>query len=180
MNSDFPYRWSPVSLTLNILRYLFLLLYLIRIPKHNDTPHLKPPKSQNRRAAIEWPAIKLLGGGGVHWFCLGSSHKTLSTKASHCKTFGWLFWGLTALWDNISVYIEPSPKGRETEKRKDRWESKQPPPAPTASAVGPCPTIIQIVGRPGTGSLPRAIAPPDPPPPTAKQEQRLHLLRIWK
>ena len=29
--------------------------------------------------------------------------------------------------------------------------SKQPPPAPTASAVGPCPTIIQIVGRPGTG-----------------------------
>ena len=32
--------------------------------------------------------------------------------------------------------------------------SKQPPPAPTASAVGPCPTIIQIVGRPGTGSLP--------------------------
>ena len=26
--------------------------------------------------------------------------------------------------------------------------SKQPPPAPTASAVGPCPTVIQIVGRP--------------------------------
>ena len=31
--------------------------------------------------------------------------------------------------------------------------SKQPPPAPTASAVGPCPTVIQIVGRPGTGWL---------------------------
>ena len=41
--------------------------------------------------------------------------------------------------------------------------SKQPPPAPTASAIGPCPTIIQIVGRPGTGSLPRTIAPPDQP-----------------
>ena len=41
--------------------------------------------------------------------------------------------------------------------------SKQPPPAPTASAVGPCPTVIKIVGRPGTGSLPRAIAPPDHP-----------------
>ena len=26
---------------------------------------------------------------------------------------------------------------------------KQPPPAPTASAEGPCPTITQIVGRPG-------------------------------
>ena len=41
--------------------------------------------------------------------------------------------------------------------------SKQPPPAPTASAIGPCPTIIQIVGRPGTGSLPSTIAPPDHP-----------------
>ena len=43
--------------------------------------------------------------------------------------------------------------------------SKQPPPAPTASAIGPCPTISQIVGRPGTGSLPRTIAPPDHPTP---------------
>ena len=41
--------------------------------------------------------------------------------------------------------------------------SKQPPPAPTASAIGPCPTIIKIVGRPGTGSLPRTIASPDHP-----------------
>ena len=39
--------------------------------------------------------------------------------------------------------------------------SKQTPPAPTASAIGPCPTFIQIVGRPGTGSLPSTIAPPD-------------------
>ena len=37
--------------------------------------------------------------------------------------------------------------------------SKQPPPAPTTSAVGPCPTVIQIVGRPGNGSLPSTIAP---------------------
>ena len=41
--------------------------------------------------------------------------------------------------------------------------SKQPPPAPTASAVGPCPTVIQSVGRPGTESLPSTIAPPDHP-----------------
>ena len=39
--------------------------------------------------------------------------------------------------------------------------SKQSPPAP--SAIGPCPTTIQIVGRPNTGSLPRTIAPPDHP-----------------
>ena len=42
--------------------------------------------------------------------------------------------------------------------------SKQSPSAPTASAVGPCPTIIQTVGRTGTGSLPRTIARPDHPP----------------
>ena len=41
--------------------------------------------------------------------------------------------------------------------------SKQPLPAPTASAVGPCPTIIQTVGRSGTGSIPSTIAPPDHP-----------------
>ena len=41
--------------------------------------------------------------------------------------------------------------------------SKQPLPAPTVSAIGPCPTILQIVGRPGTGSSPSTIAPPDHP-----------------
>ena len=41
--------------------------------------------------------------------------------------------------------------------------SKPPPPAPTASAIVPCPTIVKIVGRPGTGSLPSTIAPPDHP-----------------
>ena len=39
----------------------------------------------------------------------------------------------------------------------------KPPPAPTASAIGPCPTINQFVGRPGSGSFPRTIAPPDHP-----------------
>ena len=49
--------------------------------------------------------------------------------------------------------------------------SKQPPPAPTASAVGPCPTVIQIVGRPGTGSLPSTFAPPDHP--REKERERI-------
>ena len=52
--------------------------------------------------------------------------------------------------------------------------SKQPPPAPTASAVGPCPTVIQIVGRPGTGSLSSTFAPPDHP------RKRICLLRRYK
>ena len=42
--------------------------------------------------------------------------------------------------------------------------SKQPSPAHTASATGPCPTIIQIVGRPGTGSFPRNHCTTRPPP----------------
>ena len=51
----------------------------------------------------------------------------------------------------MSVYIGPSPKEREKEERKDIDESKmskQPPPAPTVSAVGPCPTVIQISRTP--------------------------------
>ena len=42
-----------------------------------------------------------------------------------CRLFGWLVgWlvvlGLMALRDSISVYIGPSPREREKEKRKDR------------------------------------------------------------
>ena len=42
--------------------------------------------------------------------------------------------------------------------------STQPPPAPSASTVGPCPTVFQLVGRPGTESLPSTFTPPDHPP----------------
>ena len=62
----------------------------------------------------------------------------------------------------FSLYWDVSQ--REGERGKMRVKmSKQPPPAPTASAIGPCPTEIKIVGRPGTGSLPSTIAPPDHP-----------------
>ena len=47
--------------------------------------------------------------------------------------------------------------------------SKQPPSAPTASAVGPCPTVIEIVGRLGTGNLPSTIAPLDHPQTVSKK-----------
>ena len=53
VNSYFPYRWSLASPTINIYFYLFL---------YNGTPHLKSLKSQNRKAALGRPAIKLLGG----------------------------------------------------------------------------------------------------------------------
>ena len=74
--------------------------------------------------------------------------------------------GLAALLNSISVYIGrlPEREGERGGKGKNRVKmSNQPPPAPTASAIGPCPTIIQIVGRPGTVSLPRTIAPTDHP-----------------
>ena len=52
-------------------------------------------------------------------------------------------------------------EGERGEKRSRRVKmSKEPPTAPTASTIGPCPTVIQIVG---TGSLPSIIAPPDHP-----------------
>ena len=38
------------------------------------------------------------------------------------------------------------------------------------SAIGPCSTVIQIVGRRGTGSLPRTIAPPDHPTDSIKSQ----------
>ena len=39
-----------------------------------------------------------------------------------CDVVGWLLvvLGLTALSDSISIYIGPSPKGREKKERKDR------------------------------------------------------------
>ena len=63
VNSHFPYRRSPASLTLNNYFTYFLFLCLTRITKHNHTPHLKPSKNQNRRAALGGPAIKLRGAG---------------------------------------------------------------------------------------------------------------------
>ena len=64
----------------------------------------------------------------------------------------------------FSLY-RPSPKEREKEEKGYMRikMSKQSPLTPTASAVGPCPTVIQIVGRPCTGSLLSTIAPPDHP-----------------
>ena len=62
VNSNFPYRWSPASLTFNNYFYLFLYLYITWITINNNAPHLKSPKNQNRRAALGRPAIKFTGG----------------------------------------------------------------------------------------------------------------------
>ena len=80
---------------------------------------------------------------------------------------GWLFGFNGPLRQYFSLYRAVSQREGERGKKAGIDESKNvqtTPPAPTVSAVGPCPTVIQIVGRPGTGSLPSTIAPPDHPP----------------
>ena len=54
--------------------------------------------------------------------------------------------GLNGPLRSISVYIGPFAREREKEKRNDRREKnvQTTPPAPTASAVSPCPTLFQI------------------------------------
>ena len=80
---------------------------------------------------------------------------------------GWLVvLGLTALLDSISVYIGPSPReGERKGKRKTREKmSKHPPPAPTASAIGPCPTISQISRTPRHWKFTQHLRTTRPPP----------------
>ena len=55
VNNNFPYRWTPASLTFNNYFYLFLYLYITWITINNNAPHLKSPKNQNRRAALGRP-----------------------------------------------------------------------------------------------------------------------------
>ena len=60
----------------------------------------------------------------------------------------------------VSLYRVAPMRGRQRrEKIEESKMSKQPLPAPYASAIDPFPTIIQIVGRPGTGSIPEPITP---------------------
>ena len=61
----------------------------------------------------------------------------------------------------FSLYRAVSQREGERRERIDESKNVQTtPPAPTASEIGPCPTVIKIVGRPGTGSLSSTIAPP--------------------
>ena len=81
---------------------------------------------------------------------------------SHYRMVGWLFWvkrPFETVFQSISGRLPE--RGRKRRERIEESKNVQTNlPAPTASAIGPCPTIIQIVGRPGTGSLPRTSTPP--------------------
>ena len=76
--------------------------------------------------------------------------------------------GLNGPSDSITVYIRQScslpERGRKKREMIDESKNVQTTQsAPTVSPVGPCPAIINLVGRPGTASLPSTIAPPDHP-----------------
>ena len=82
VNSNFPYRWSPASLTFNNYFYQFLYLSLTRMTMNNNAPHQKSPKNQNRRAALGRPAMKLLGGGGGGGLQLVCSRPALALSSA--------------------------------------------------------------------------------------------------
>ena len=66
----------------------------------------------------------------------------------------------------FSLYRAVSQReGERGEKRQMREKmSKQPPPAPTASATGPCPTIIQISRTPRHWKFTQHLRTTRPPP----------------
>ena len=97
---------------------------------------------------------------GHSWFISGQKYN-FKPKLTEVGWF-WVQRPFEAVFQSISG---PLPKrGRKRKERIDESKNVQTtPPAPTASAVGPYPTVIQIVGRPDTGCLPTTIAPPDHP-----------------
>ena len=91
--------------------------------------------------------------------------------------------GISILWTHLFskyVYIGPSPREREKEERNDRRQkmSKQPPPAPTASAVGPCPTLIQISRTPRHWKFTQPTTTPPLPPPNPPNAYTNRLRRL--
>ena len=52
VNSNFPYTWSPASLTFNNYFYLFLYLYITRITINNNAPHLKITKEPKQKSRL--------------------------------------------------------------------------------------------------------------------------------
>ena len=52
VNSNFPYRWSPASLTFNNYFYHFFYFYITRITLNNNTPHLKSQKNQKQKSRL--------------------------------------------------------------------------------------------------------------------------------
>ena len=67
-------------------------------------------------------------------------------KGEGCRLFGFLLNG--PLRQYFSLYRAVSEREGEEKRQRRVKMSKQPQPAPTASVVGPCPTLFQISRTP--------------------------------
>ena len=73
------------------------------------------------------------------------------------------------------IWLNNSPKqGLRGLAALSSWCIQPPPPPLLLGALGPCPTVFKIVGRPGTGSLPSIFAPPP-----AKEEKSFEGFSIF-
>ena len=82
MNSNFPYRWSPASLTFNNYFYLFLYLYITRITINNNAPHLKSQKNQKKKSRLWTASNEITGGGGGGGLQLVCGRPTLALSSA--------------------------------------------------------------------------------------------------
>ena len=93
VNSNFPYRWSPASLTFNNCFNPFLYLYITRITLNNNTPHLKSPKNQKQKSRLGTASNKINGRlelvCGRPTIALGSAlvHQTKQLRTIKTKTY---------------------------------------------------------------------------------------------
>ena len=65
VNSNFPNKWSPASLTFNNYFYLFLYLYITWISTNNNAPHLKSPKNQKQKSCLGTASNKNYWGASI-------------------------------------------------------------------------------------------------------------------
>ena len=79
------------------------------------------------------------------------------------RLVGWLVGWFETVFQSISGRLPE--RGRKRRERIDERKNVQPPPAPTASALGPCPTLFQISRTPRHWKFTqhRRIASPDHP-----------------
>ena len=110
VNSNFPYRWSPASLTFNNYFYLFLYLYITWITINNNAPHLKSPKNQNRKAALGRPAIIITQLAKVYRATSGPTHYSIAARWWLPSTALWR--GCNSADDGSDVALTPTDRRR--------------------------------------------------------------------
>ena len=108
--------------------------------------------------------------------------KERQVEQSRCPAVGWL--GLNGpLRKYFSLHVYRAVFQREGE-RKEKWQtgekiSKRALPAPTASAVGPCPTLIQSSRSPRYWKFPQLHRTTRPPPLFCESVPIYLLLSNW-